>query len=146
MPGCVLHVTGSQFDPDEFLATSQFRAYGVWRAGEPMWATGSRSNRRHEWSGFSCDVSTVNGDLRGQVKDALEFITQYYAEFEKLAGDHRVEDCRLDFGITCRLGRNRIAMQGEFLPVSFLRLVGAFGIAVAISIYPPLSEEAAPVC
>jgi hypothetical protein len=137
MPGCVLRVGGAQFAPDLFLAASTFRAYQIWHCGEPESSVGRRSKIRHESSGFCCDVSSVDGNLHDQVEDAIVFLTHYHEEFIKLAKDPTVEDCQLDFGFDCRLGQD-IAVQVEFLPVEFLRLVGELSVAVVLSIYPPL--------
>lgn len=139
MPGCILQVAGTDFDPDSFLANSTLQSYKVWRRGEPVALRGSRASRMHEWSGFRCDVSGVDGDLRGQVADAIGFISTHRADFERLAVLETVEDRQLDFGYDCRLG-NGIAVQGDYLPVEFLRLVGQFNVAVALSLYPVATQ------
>lgn len=136
MPGCILMVAGSRFAPAAFLATSAFRPYKVWRCGEPVAPVGPRSQVQHVAGGFCCDVSEADGDLARQVRDAIDFLIHNRSEFLKLARDETVEVCQLDFGIESRLNRDGIAVHGEYLPVDFVRLVGEFSVAVALSIYP----------
>lgn len=137
MPGCILHIEGSGFDPDSFLANSTFRAYKVWRRGERVAEKGPRANRIHKRSGFRCDVSEVEGDLSRQIEDAVKFLQTHRREFERLLTIDVVDDCRLDFGYDCRLS-DKIMMQGEYLPVEFLALVGQLQVAVALSLYPAM--------
>lgn len=135
MPGCVLHVCGKLFDPDIYLKNSQLQPYHVWHRGEAMIKSESHAKRMYEHSGFSCDVNTADGDLRSQLKDAETFLTQFNDDLKRLTALPTIEECQLDFGFDCRLG-NGVAVQGEFLPVSFLSLVGQLNIAVALSLYP----------
>lgn len=135
MPGCILHVAGPEFSPESFLANSQFRPYKIFHRGEPLAKTGRLASKVFESSGFRCDVSEIYGDLTGQVKDAIRFLSQHSADFERLASDDAVTDCRLDFGYVCRLN-DEICRQGEYLPVEFLALTGKLKVAVALSLYP----------
>jgi hypothetical protein len=84
MPGCILQVAGSEFDPDSFLANSTLQAYKVWHRGEPMSRSGPRASRVYECGGFRCDVSDVYGVLSGQVEDAVQFLLTHRHEFERL--------------------------------------------------------------
>lgn len=140
MPGCVLHVAGTEFDPDAFLQTSSLRPYSVWHRGEPVSRKGSGASRTFQASGFSCDVSKIYGDLRGQITDAVQFLSTHRADFERLAVLDTVRDCRLDFGYDCRLDED-IFVQGEYLPVEFLALVGQLRVAVALSLYTAQTPE-----
>ena len=140
MPTCVLRVVGTNLDPDIFVPTTTLRAYRQWRRGDPMATTGRRAHLRHEAGGFCCDVSSVDGNLREQVRDAEAFLLVHHSDFELIASTTAIEECQLDFGFDCRLGET-VAVQGEYLPVSFLALVGQLRIAVALSLYP--SESAA---
>jgi hypothetical protein len=141
MPGCVFQVAGTLFDPDPFLRNSSLSPYSIWHAGEPVAKVGPRANRNHEWSGFRCDVSDVDGDLSLQIQDAMKFLEKHQPDLEKLATDTTVEERRLNFGFDCRLGVGDVAVQGEWLPVDLLRLTGEFRVGIALSIYPPLIKE-----
>jgi len=50
---CVLRVTGKNFDPAKYLASSTIKPYSVFRAGDQAEAKG----RIHKVSGFKVDVS-----------------------------------------------------------------------------------------
>jgi hypothetical protein len=141
MPGCYFKVAGTRFDPDAFLATTALNPYNIWHSGEPVAKVGPRSNRIHEWSGFVCNVSDVDGDLSLQIEDAVKFLDKHKADLVKLAVDPTVEDCRLDFGFDCRVGQEDVVVQGEWLPVELLKLAGDLKVNIALSIYPPLVEE-----
>jgi hypothetical protein len=138
MPGCVLRVGGTNLDPDIFLPTTALRAYRTWRRGDPMAKTGPRAQLPHSDGGFCCDVSSTNGDLRGQIKDAEAFLLTHRADFDLIASTSLIEECQLDFGFDSRLGEN-VAVQCEYLPVSFLALVGELRVAVVLSLYPGVS-------
>ena len=141
MPGCYFQVAGTNSKPDVFLASTTLNAYRIWNVGEPLAEVGPRSSRTFQSSGFRCNVSDVDGNLDGQVHDAITFLSQHKSDLERLAIDTAVEDRRLDFGFTSRLGVDNLAVQGEFLPVDFLRLVGDLSISVALSIFPPTVDE-----
>ena len=140
MPGCVLRVGGESFDPDAFLQVTTLNAYSVWHCGEAMAKTGPRASQVWEHSGFCCKVSDVDGDLRGQLRDAEAFLMRFQIDLVHLTALPTVK-CQLDFGFDCRLGDEDVAVQGEYLPVSFLQLVGQLKVAVALSIYPALHAE-----
>ena len=142
MPGCYLQIVGAEFDPESFLPGSSLQAYDVWHQGEPMAATGPRSLRFHETSGFRCNVSDVcnvgdlDRELDGQIDDAIAFLSTHHESLVALANDPNVEDRRLDFGFHCRLDQENVSVQGEWLPAPFLQLVGELRIGVALSLYP----------
>ena len=141
MPGCYFQVAGTDFDPDAFLAPTSLNPYSIWRVGDPLAKAGPRASRMHESSGFRCNVSDVDGDLDGQIQDAMTFLCANKADLERLATDTTVEDRRLDFGFDCRLGVGNVAVQGEWLPADFLKMVGDLSVGVALSLYPPTVEE-----
>ena len=66
MPGCVLHVSGEDFQVAAFLAESSLRPYRIHHSGES-----ARRSRRHRDSGLSLDVSNAEGDLKAEIADAI---------------------------------------------------------------------------
>lgn len=150
MPGCILRVGGRSFDPEALLNTLCLRANRTWRIGQPFSKSRRYPNRVHKNSGFQCDVSRAHGDLRQQMEEAEAFLSRHLADLSLIAANPQIEFCDLDFGYYCRLGKTRsrsagpvVAVQGEYLPSSFLRLVGELRIGVALSMYPnpELNEE-----
>lgn len=126
MPGCVLHVTGEAFDVDAFLANSSLEPYRIHHRGE----TGLRS-RHLEHSGFCVDVSSVNGDLKAQVVEAISFLTTHEAELLRARRFPGVTDARLDFGYYFR----EVPAQYEFLPPDLLARAGNLGVGIELSLY-----------
>jgi hypothetical protein len=135
MPGCILQVSGTNFNVDGFLASSSLKPYWVWRLGEQVAPVGPRSHRRHETSGFRCDVSLVDGELPGQIDDALAFSKRYRSGLESLANDPTVEQRYLDFGYDCQLKEGDVVVHCEVLPWEFLQLMGELRINVWLSLY-----------
>jgi hypothetical protein len=134
MPGCVLHVSGERFDVDQFVASSSLKPYRVHHLGEPT--VRRRSGELHDDSGFSVDVSEAEGDLSAEIPDAIAFLQRHEAELARLATIPEITDCRLDFGYY----RRDVFMQSEYLPAELLRLAGAHGIAIELSLYPEPDE------
>jgi|SRR5581483_2679342 len=125
MPGCVLHVSGEDFDVDAFLEGSDLRASRVHHRGEP--------NRAQTFpdSGFSLDVSDVDGDLKAEIADAIQFLYAHEADLLRLRGFAGVSDMRLDFGYY----RRDVVGQFDYLPPSLIALAGRCGIGIELSLY-----------
>lgn len=135
MPGCLLHVSGEEFAVDEFLAASTFKPYRVHRRGEPK----GKADHIHEDSGFSVDVSDVDGELDSEIEDAVRFLRFHESELTRLATFSGIQDRRLDFGYY----RRNVFMQSEYLPAELLKLAGTLGISIELSLYPqPENAEA----
>src|SRR5712691_6997410 len=102
---CVLRVSGKQFDPARYLASSQLKPYSVFLAGEPRFASQPKG-KVHDESGFKVDVSRSPWDnLAGQVADAIAFLKRHKRTLAKLRSMPEVEDIRLDFPLDLRIDR-----------------------------------------
>lgn len=117
---------------DAFLADSNLKPYRVHHLGEII-----LRSRRFTDNGFSLDVSSVDGDLPAQVKDAIGFLTKHQTELQRLRDYPGVDDMRLDFGYD----RRDVAAQFDYLPPDLLARVGELGIGIELSLYPPLPPE-----
>lgn len=135
---CVLRVYSETDSFAEFLKDSALRPYDVWEKGDM-----SVRREPHEYYGFKCAVSDREWtDLDGQVEDALAFLRRYEVELRKLRETHTIcDEMQLDFPYECRLGKQGIAIQGNYLPAEFLLLAGQLGIGVALSHYPGKDED-----
>jgi hypothetical protein len=128
MPGCVFHVSGQDFGVDEFLEATSLKPNQVWRRGEVR----NRKGEICEHSGFSMNVSEIDGDLAGQCEDAIIFLRRHKAELAQLAALPGANDRRLDFGYD----RRDVAVQCDYLPPELLALAGSLGIGIELSLYP----------
>ena len=125
MPGCVLHVSGEDFDVDAFLGGSALQPYRVHHRGE--------RNRSETYpdSGFSVNVSDVDGDLKAEIADAIDFLSAHEAELLRLRGFAGVSDIRLDFGYY----RREVVGQFDYLPPALIASAGRCGIGIELSLY-----------
>lgn len=135
MPGAVLHVRGKEFDPGSILPTLSLQPYRVYRKGEQVASKGRRSEKSHQSSGFSCLVSSADGLLSAEAKDAIAFLTKHHADLVRLRDLPEVEDMRIDFGYYLRLMDGQFLFQFEFLPAELVRLGGELGIGFELSMY-----------
>ncbi|MGH9389242.1 MAG: hypothetical protein ACRD1Z_06460, partial [Vicinamibacteria bacterium] len=98
---CVLRASGTDFDPEAFLAESELRAGAnpIYRRGEP------RPGGGETWqsSGFHVGVSEAElSDLPGQIRDAVRFLSRHEEELQRLGRFDGVEAVCLDFAIESR--------------------------------------------
>jgi len=132
MPGCVLHVSGEDFQVDAFLADSELQPYRVYHRGEVR----GRSEQHFD-SGLSLDVSFADGDLKAEVADAIRFLSEHEAELQWLRNFPGVTDMRLDFGYYSR----DVAAQFDYLPPELLARAGRLGIGIELSLYHASRSE-----
>jgi hypothetical protein len=135
---CVLHITSKSISFADFLKKTTLPVYRSHEKGDV---------RRHlklslyDDFGFSCDVSDREWtDLTGQIEDAYNFLLEHENELRTLISTYVLDDIRLDFPYECRLGE-WVAVQCDYLPPEFLRLVGDLGIGIELSHYPVLKDD-----
>ena len=126
MPGCVLRVSGDDFQVDAFLAGSNLRPFRVHHRGDT-----SRRSSLYTNSGLSLHVSSADGDLDAEISDAVAFLTTHEAELQRLHDFPGVTDLRLDFGYYQR----NVAAQFDYLPPDLLARAGKLGIGIELSLY-----------
>lgn len=134
---CVLRVSGAQLDVDACLAAVGLEPLRVYRAGEPRRAT-RPDGPRNQQSGFNVEVSAAEmNDLDGQIRDACNFLRAHQAALSTVSGWPGVEDLRLDFAIELRIGQAEVVAQFDYFPPELVRLAGALGLGLEMSLYPP---------
>lgn len=127
MPGCVLRASGESFRPHKFLDDSAFVPCNIFLKGE-------RKANERVWdsSGFTVVVSEgPDDDLAQQIREACEFLRRHEEELARLMKCAGLEEAWLDFGVSRKDG----FMHSSYLPPELLRLAGALGLGVEISIY-----------
>jgi hypothetical protein len=138
---CVLRASGAEFDPEAFLGASPLEPCNVFRRGELRLPRSKPHGSRYEVSGIDIGVSDASWqDLPAQVADAERFLEANREEIGRLARIPGVTDLTLDFPIELRIDGENVVAQSDRLPASLVRLAGALGIAIELSIYPCSDE------
>ncbi|MDU9047270.1 MAG: hypothetical protein Q3M30_00355 [Candidatus Electrothrix sp. Rat3] len=102
---------------------------------------GKRKGRFFEDSGFSVDISDEDwNDISNQIVDAENFLNENFNELNRLSETPNVEDIRFDFPYSLRLNEN-IFTQSEYIPPSFLKIIGRLNIGIEMSLYPLSKDE-----
>jgi hypothetical protein len=130
---CVLRASGTDLDPEAFLAESELEATAVYRRGEPRLGLASRPDAPM-WvsSGFHVAVSNADfDDLPAQIGDALEFLARHEDELRRLGRFEGVETVCLDFAIDCK----DVAVQSDVFDAELLWRAGALDIDLVVSHY-----------
>jgi hypothetical protein len=129
---CVLRASGATFDIDEFLRNSSFDVLTAFHRGEVQFPTSSVT-RKSEYSGMSVSVSTREfSDLRGQIEEAVVFLTENDHELKRLRDFPGLERMDMDFSIEDR----DVVYQRDAFPHQLLSLLGPLKIGLVISRYP----------
>ncbi|HEY7697063.1 MAG TPA: hypothetical protein VIE88_01540 [Vicinamibacteria bacterium] len=126
---CVLRASGTDFDPEAFLAESELRAQAnpIYRRGEPRPGEGTWQS-----SGFHVGVSQAElSDLPGQIRDAMRFLSRHEEELQRLGRFEGVEAVCLDFAID----RRDVAVQSDVFDAELLWRAGALDIDLVVSHY-----------
>ncbi len=131
---CVLRVSSQTASFKGFLASSRLPAYATFDKGE---VAEKRSGRTHAHYGLKCGVSDrAWDDLPGQVQDAIAFLRKHEGALRALLASCPVDDIRLDFPHTARLSEE-VAVQCDYFPPALIRLAGALGIGLELTLFPP---------
>ncbi len=92
--------------------------------GEPY-----RSNR------ISISISDKDwDDFKGQVADAIAFLTNHESELAHILASHEATDAYLDFPLYSRLDGD-IVNQNDQLPRDLIVVAGRLGLAIELAIY-----------
>jgi hypothetical protein len=129
---CVLRASGLHFDIDEFLKTSSLDVLTAFRRGAVQYPTASVT-RKSERSGMNVSVSTREfSDLRGQIEDAIQFLSTNEEELRRLRDFPGLERMDLDFPIEDR----DLVYQRDSFPYQLLSLLGSLRIGLTVSRHP----------
>jgi hypothetical protein len=127
---------GDEFDPQAVLPALSLRPYAVFRKDERCFPDDPRSETCHSAGGFKCEVSSADGNLEEEIRDAAEFLKEHLDDLARLRDLPGVEWMCLDFGIYLRIDGERCVVQYDYLPPELLRLAGELGIGIELSLYP----------
>ena len=130
MSGCVLRVSiPTEGQLDAVLGWLPFETLAVFRKDTLPRPTAKRFSA---YNGFNVLVSdNEQGHVGGQIADAELFLQRHRKPLERLSLESGVSVC-LDFGTY--ISDNVAACSHEF-PPALLRLCGALGLSVQVSVY-----------
>lgn len=126
---CILRVSGTHFQPDEFLKTSPLVAATLWRKGEMRMRV--NGNVPHDDSGINISIAKADA-LTNQIEDVVRFLISNKPELARLRAFVGVECLVLDFGIALR---DDLATRTDHLPLELLKLCGESGLEIDLSHY-----------
>jgi len=126
MPGCVLRVSGRDFEINSFLIGSSLGSCFI----KPAKRLASRLTERKKTT-FNFDVSSADGDLHIEVADALLFLDRHHDELQQLRTLPGVEKLTLDFGCWQR----DVPAYFSYLPAELLARAGKLGLGIELSLY-----------
>ena len=133
---CVLRASGINFDVDSFLKNSSLRGLTVFRRGEVHFPNSTVTQYVSEYSGMNVSVSTREfSDLKGQLEDAVGFLSVNGCELRLLRDFPGLERMDLDFPVEDR----DVVFQRDVFPPQLLMLLGGLRIGLVVSRYPPHS-------
>ena len=134
---CVLRASGANFDVDSFLKDSSLQPLAVFRRGEVHFPNSVVAQPTSKYSGMNISVSTREfSDLKGQIEDAVGFLSENGEELKRLRDSPGLERMDLDFPIEVR----DVVFQSDAFPPPLLSLLGGLRIGLIISRYPAHAE------
>jgi hypothetical protein len=129
---CIFKVFSQTSSFKEFAKTNDIPVYSSYEKGE---YTSKKKNRKHDDYRISFVVSEKEwDDFPGQVTDAIDFLSKYFKDIEKLQKDYEVDDVFLDFALYSRLNEI-IVNQNDHLPRELIALAGKLNLGIEMSIY-----------
>ena len=92
----------------------------------------------HEKDTVNIEVSSAAAhQLDRQIRDAVSFLGRHIADIQHLCNYPGIELVTLDFAIESR----DCVLQSEILPAELISLAGELGLAIEITLYPPLDDD-----
>lgn len=134
---CMLRAGGVDFDVDAFLAGVPFKVHSCWRKGERRFPQSKVNLDVNETSGVRVVASgSDQSEFPNQLDDVKSFLDVNLAAVQRLSSFPGVEWATLDFGVEIRPP----GWASFSFPVDLLRLAGAVGVALSLSVYPTDEE------
>jgi len=129
---CVLKVYSYTDSFKSFEKTTKIPVYSRYDKGEQEGNEESRGRNNYR---ISFDVSDKDWDnFKGQIEDAILFLTQHYKDLELLFKTHNISGAYLDFPIYSRLYGD-IVNQNDHLPKELIAIAGKLSLGIEMAIY-----------
>jgi hypothetical protein len=128
----VLRAAGDVFDVEAYLRDSTFPGASSYNRGDPVFPRSQPNGRRHQSSGVHVEASAADFDeFPQQAADATQFLSAHADEVRRLRNFPGVEGVTLDFGIW----RRDVWVQCDHFPAELVRLAGALGVGLELTVY-----------
>jgi hypothetical protein len=132
MPGCVLRVRSTYSDVESLVKASGLEPVVIHHKGQPRVPGAAAVSPS---SGFNVDVSSADGRLDRQTRDAIRFLRRHAKGLIRLRRSRGFGGMALDFGVYDRTA-DRPWPSYRF-PGPLVELAGKYGIDLALSFYGP---------
>ena len=133
---CILEIYSDTDSFKEFIKTTTLPTFKIFEKGE---FTNSLKKRVNENYIISIEISNKKMDnLKGQIKDAIQFLNTNFIEIEKLISIHKVTFSFLSFGVL--INENQTTLR-NFYPIELLRLANSLNFEIETAIYNGKSFE-----
>jgi hypothetical protein len=127
---CMLRAAGKYFDVDAFLEKNNLAVSAVFRRGKPK--SINKSRIKYLQSSINIAVSNASFDnMKRQVKDAINFLTENRAEIKRLIRFKGVKGAELDFASN----KNDKFLQEVEFPSELFALTSSLCLSIKLSIY-----------
>lgn len=132
--GCVLRISGKDFDVDRFIQETGLEYLHVFHNGEPILQT-KPDGKLFRSNGLTSNVSDADmDDLEKQLIDALKFLESNRDNLSKMSLYSEIEYAMVDFGVSLNLDKVNIRKNYE-LPKELLKIAGELGLSANITVY-----------
>ena len=116
---------------EDLIEASGLEPTAIFRKGHPRVRGGTRLSRS---SGFNVDVSTSDGVLEKQVRDAVRFLKRHAQGLSRLRRCRAFAGMTLDFGLYDKASRDR-PWPSYRLPPDLVELAGKHCVELELSFY-----------
>lgn len=133
---CILTISGRKLDIDAFIDKSKLRPYRKSYKGQPKFKT-KPNGEKLSHSSLSIETSKADfNNLDKQIADTVRYLKRNKEKLINIALTKKIDYAGLDFAIDLRIDRKRVLYQSDKFPSNLLKLSGALGLDITLSIYP----------
>jgi len=134
--GAILRISGKELDADSFDLGWEIKPNTIHRKGDPVRLT-KPEGKKIDYSALIFTVSKAkHSDLKGQIKEATEFLERNKEYLDHLSDFSGIEDIVIDFSFNSRIDRKNVEVQLDYFPAELIKLAGSFNIALWLTQWP----------
>ena len=138
---CVLRLSGTEFNVDDFVAISDLHTYKIWHKGEPLFRKSPEKGLMIR-SGLTAMTSNAGfEEYEKQVEETIEYLKENKTKLSHILTTKEIEYATLDFGINLWPDKLRSGIANTRFPNELLRLAGELGLSLELSEYLHYGED-----